>query len=359
MATCHLDKLCCRHPTNPLGTYSTVFPPLCVDRDLQQHRWQLLLQDFPQFDPARLGQIDQTTHLVTTLQLDRAAKCATAAAHVAATAPQLPSAKFLETTPVWLHYCTVVDEADLPLLYHCWANAAKAKQCIAFQSIINEQARQTNAASNIVPFATKELYEHVLMGRFAPRAYKAEDLSVGINPFTCGFQNSDRDWDVVIRTQHFDLMLQGHMQPTLAEQETFRTKDVPLPNTIYKAGLQLKATSIVPDVVLGLQAPLSIALGAFFRTDWPHMEAHLNLSMEDYTPILPLILQWVQMELFAYLDELKQGQPSAPQLFNQLEQIKKTLNLLTSCRGPPSEELDHWVGAILMQARSYPTRYQQ
>ncbi|KAL7569593.1 hypothetical protein ACA910_009563 [Epithemia clementina (nom. ined.)] len=209
---------------------------------------------------------------------------------VVTTAPQLPSTKFPETTPVWLRYCMVVDEADLPPLYHHWAKAAKAEQRIAFKSIIDKQERQTDAASNIAPFATKELNEHVLMGRFAPWAYKAEDLSVGINPFTCGFQNSDRDRDVVIQTQNFDLMLQGHMQPTLAEQETFRTKEVPLPNTIYETGLQLKATSIVLDVVIGLQAPASIALCTFCCTDWPQMEAHLNLSMEDYTPILPLIL---------------------------------------------------------------------
>ncbi|KAL7576624.1 hypothetical protein ACA910_005562 [Epithemia clementina (nom. ined.)] len=206
------------NPTTLLGTYTAVFPPLRVDRDLQRHRWHILLQDFPHLDPLRLGQADQTARLVDTLRLDRAAeRAADAAAQATATAPATPSSKFPKTTPVWLRYCTLVDEADLPPLYHRWANAAKAKRCIPFQSVIEERARQADAATNYAPFATKELYKHVLMGRFAPRAYEADNLSMGINPFTCGLQNSERDQDVVIRTQNFDLMLQCHTQPTLAE----------------------------------------------------------------------------------------------------------------------------------------------
>ncbi|KAL7556315.1 hypothetical protein ACA910_011861 [Epithemia clementina (nom. ined.)] len=159
------------------------------------------------------------------------------------------------------------------------------------------------------------------MGRFAPQAYKADNLNMGINPFTCGFQNSERDWDVVIRTQNFDLMLQGHTQPTLAEQETFRTKDVPLPSTIYETGLQIKATSVILDVALGPMAPVCVALQTFCHTDWPHIEAHLNLTQEDHTPILPLILRWIQLELSVYLEDLKQGRPSTPPNFSQLERI--------------------------------------
>ncbi|KAL7574121.1 hypothetical protein ACA910_014808 [Epithemia clementina (nom. ined.)] len=300
-------------PATYLGTYGTVFPPLRVDRDLQRHRWELLLHDFPHLDTTRLSIGDQTAQLVQSLRLDRAAeRAADAASRMAATAPALPSTKFPETTPVWLRFCTVVDEADLPPLYHRWANAAKAERRIAFQSLLEERAQRGEAATNIAPFVTKELHEQVLMGRFAPRTYEADDLTVGINPFTCGFQNSDRDRDVVVRTQNFDLMLQGHTQPTLAEQETFRTKDVPLPNTIYEAGLQLKATSVVLDVVLGCNAPICNTLRFFCRDKWPHIEAHLNLSADDHTPVLPLILCWVQLELSAYLNDLRQGRPSAP-----------------------------------------------
>ncbi|KAL7565234.1 hypothetical protein ACA910_016571 [Epithemia clementina (nom. ined.)] len=124
-----------------------------------------MLQDFPYLDLLQLSQADQTARLVDTLRLDRAAeRAADAASRAIATAPTTPSSKFPKTIPVWLHYCTVVDEANFPPLYHRWANAAKAEQCIAFQSVIEEQARQADAATKIVPFATKELYKHVLMG---------------------------------------------------------------------------------------------------------------------------------------------------------------------------------------------------
>ncbi|KAL7574005.1 hypothetical protein ACA910_015586 [Epithemia clementina (nom. ined.)] len=78
-------------------------------------------------------------------------------------------------------------------------------------------------------------------------------------------------------------MRQGHTQHTLAEQETFRMKDVSLPNTTYEAELQLKAISIILDVVLGLQAPVSIALCTFCRTDWPQVEVHGGLHANPAT----------------------------------------------------------------------------
>ncbi|KAL7566796.1 hypothetical protein ACA910_019387 [Epithemia clementina (nom. ined.)] len=124
-----------------------------------------MLQDFPYLDLLQLSQADQTARLVDTLRLDRAAeRAADAAARAIATAPTTPSSKFPKIIPVWLRYCTVVDEANLPPLYHRWANAAKAERCIAFQSVIEEQARQADAATKNYPFATKELYKHVLMG---------------------------------------------------------------------------------------------------------------------------------------------------------------------------------------------------
>ncbi|KAL7573675.1 hypothetical protein ACA910_008362 [Epithemia clementina (nom. ined.)] len=202
-------------PATYLGTYSTIFPPLWVDCDLQWQHWELLLHNFPHLDATRLSIGDQTAQLVQSLQLDHAAeRAADAANQMAATAPALPSTRFPETTPVWLRFCTVVDEADLPPLYHRWANAAKAECRIAFQSLLEEQAHRGEATTNIAPYATKELHKQVLMGWFAPCTYKANNLTMGINPFTCGFQNSNCDRDVVVCTQNFDLMLQGHTAHT-------------------------------------------------------------------------------------------------------------------------------------------------
>ena len=220
-----------------------------------------------------------------------------------------------------MRYCIVVDEVDLPALYHRWARAVKAERRIAFQALLDERARQQDAATAIAPFVTKELHETVLMGRIAPKTHEMEDLGVGLNPFSCGFQNSEKDREVVIRAQNMDLMLQGHTQPTLAEQETFKTKEVPVPTTIYEAGLQIKATSVTLDVVLGVHAPLSQSLRRFCWETWPTLEAHLNLSSEDHTPILPLILRKIQLEMSAYLQAINQGRPVVVPSFQELEWI--------------------------------------
>ena len=92
----------------------------------------------------------------------------------------------------------------------------------------------------------------------------------------------------------------GHTAPTLAEQDTLRIKEVPVPQSIYELGTQLACTSMVLDVVLGDTSPLATTLCNFFITEWPLMETSLHAMGEDPTPVLPSMLQWVQLQMAAY-----------------------------------------------------------
>ena len=92
----------------------------------------------------------------------------------------------------------------------------------------------------------------------------------------------------------------GHTAPTLAEQDTLRTKEVPVPQSIYKLGTQLACTGLVLDVVLGDASSLATTLCNFCITEWPLMEASLHAMGEDPTPVLPSMLRWVQLQMAAY-----------------------------------------------------------
>ena len=121
----------------------------------------------------------------------------------------------------------------------------------------------------------------VVQGQLASHLFKGEDLSKGLSPFTCGFQVGERDTAISARALRFDQMQLGHTAPTLAEQDTLRTKEVPMPQSIYELGTQLACTSVVLDVVLGDTSPLATMLRNFCIAEWLLMEASLHAMEED------------------------------------------------------------------------------
>ena len=220
-------------PGSSLGAIGAALPTLRVDAPLQNHRWNILHQDLPALDPTRLAPTDQVVHLVQALRDEQAAThLAEVEARNRASALKTPSATFPQTAARWRTYCLAAGDDDLPPIYTIWANATKAERRVALQSALEERVNTGLAAGRITPLASKELYEIVLQGRFAASYHEVDDLTKGLQPFTCGFQSTERDHDVATRATQFDQMMAGLVAPSLAEQETFRTKEVPLPSTV-------------------------------------------------------------------------------------------------------------------------------
>ena len=177
------------------------------------------------------------------------------------------------------------------------------------------------AASRITPLASKELYEIVLQGHFVVSYHEVDDLTKGLQPFTCSFQSTERDWDVASRASQFDQMMAGLDTPSLAEQETFRTKEVPLPSTVYQLGTQLGCTSVVFNLVLGPIHPLAQDLRSFCLNEWLLVEAALSTSLDDSTLVLPIILRWFQIETLAYFRSLSMGRTAHTPNFQEITAI--------------------------------------
>ena len=309
-------------PGSSLGAIGTALPTLRVDAPLQSHRWSILRQDLPALDPARLAPTDQVVHLVQALRDEQAAnRLAETEARSRASAPKTPSATFPQTARRWRTYCLASEDAGLPSIYTTWANATKAERRVAFQAALEERVNTGLGASRITPLDLKELYEIVLQGRFAASYHEVDDLTKGLQPFTCGFQSTERDRDVASRASQFDQMMAGLVAPSLAEQETFRTKEVPLPTTVYQLGTQLGCTSVVFDVVLGPTHPLAQDLRSFCLNEWPLVEAALSTSSDDSTLVLQIILRWFQIETLAYFRSLSMGRTAHTPNFQEVTAI--------------------------------------
>ena len=222
-------------------------------------------------------------------------------------------------------------DAQLLALYHTWANSTKAERRVVLQALLDECVNSGLGASRVTPLATKELYELLFQARLASHTHEAEDLTKGVSPFTCRYQVRERDQDVAVRAHHFDQMLLGHTNPTLAEQETLRMKDLPLPLTIYQFTMQLGCFSTVLDVVLGESHPAAVTLRNFCLTEWPNLEHSLQGMPDNARPYLPSMLLWFHKRFGAYLRGLLAGRPlPVPrlELFTELIEFRSFHNLL-------------------------------
>ena len=117
---------------------------------------------------------------------------------------------------------------------------------------------------------------------------------------------------------------------TLAEQETLRTKDLPLPLTIYQFTTQLGCFSTVRDVALGESHPAAVTLRNFCLTEWPNLEHSLQGMPDDARPYLPSMLLWFRKRFGAYFRGLLGGRPlPVPrlELFTELIEFRSFHNL--------------------------------
>ena len=277
-----------------LGRLSEVFPPIRVEPVLQAHR--------PPHRPPSTGSVSPGYGVTGGCAAARE-RCSTAGSSVScarAAAPKTPTSAFPQFATIWRRNLGVAEDGGLPHIYHLWANSTKAERRIALQTAFNERVESGLSASRTTPLATKELYEMVVQGQLASHLFEGEDLSKGLSPFTCGFQVGERDTAISARALRFDQMQLGHTAPTLAEQDTLRTKEVPVPQSIYELGTQLACTSVVLDVVLGDTSPLATTLRNFCIAEWLLMEASLHAMGEDPTPVLPSMLRWVQLQMASY-----------------------------------------------------------
>ena len=295
-------------PGSSLGVIGEALPMLSIDVPLQNHRWSILHQDPPALDPSQLAPTDQVVHLLQVLRDEQAAtRLAEVEAQSRASAPKTPSATFPQMAARWRTFCLAMGDDGLPPIYAIWANATKAEHQVALQSTLEECVNTGLVACRTTPLASKELYEIVLQGRFTASYHEVDDLTKGLQPFTCGFQSTERDRDVATRASQLNQMMAGLVAPSLAEQETFWTKEVPLPSMVYQLGTQLGCTSVVFDVVLGPIHPLAQDLRSFCLNEWPLVEAALSTSMDISALVLPIILRWFQIETLAYFRSLGMG----------------------------------------------------
>jgi hypothetical protein len=307
-------------PANFLGATASVFPPLDEDAALQSHRWMILCQDLPALDTTtNRTAAEHMTQLVGAIRTDRAAERANdEARRYHETRPKVPSeTKFKHAVLDWMRFSSITDEEDLPPVYKELANTDKGEHISILQAHLKIQARQVGAATQQTPVASKELLEMVKQARFYCEPHELNDLTLGLQPFAVGLFVGDKlSKTAEARAAGYENMLQGTVNPTLAEQATFTTKEVRIPQDLFSAKMMLCTLSIILDVLQGPSAPLARSYRNFCTHTWETIATKLHIQSQHnpalLTQVLPGILRWLQLYILNCIRVLMEGTPEAP-----------------------------------------------
>jgi hypothetical protein len=80
-----------------------------------------------------------------------------------------------------MDYLQVVDETDLPLLWHQWANSNKRQEFSVLRELLDTFSRGPQAFYNLSPVVSAKLVQDLLSFTFLGESQ--DDLKSGIQPF--------------------------------------------------------------------------------------------------------------------------------------------------------------------------------
>lgn len=315
LAVCEQDEAGGR-PAVSLGPEDTAFPPW-RSKELLEFRQRLVEQDFAPWNRSETNNQDRLADFLEVMRREQDRERATRDAEARADKlPVKPSDKFPWASRRFLLLSGVEDERDLPPVYAALANATKQERRLCLQEFVEERRQDPTSAGAGRVLVTKELHDMVVSGQVGDEL-QLDDLTAGLQPFTCGFGTGPTTSTVQARVDAFDTSMAGNALPTMAEQLHFRTKEVVLPADPFLFQHMLNATSVCVDVVQGTTHPHAQALRNFVTRDVPRIIMDVNgleaADRERMGNIYPRILREVQLTMCIYFGRLlRKDEPEPP-----------------------------------------------
>jgi len=165
----------------PTSAITDLVPPL-EDQDLISHRHRILKQVLPAvYQPAQSLELAITQMAAAVTQSTNNNRLAREEKAARANEPKLPSDKFMRTLPILLQYLKVADEANLPQLWHEWANCNKKQEFLVLDNLLQSYSRGPEAFSVSTPIVTLRLVQDLISFSFV--AESSDDLKSGLQSF--------------------------------------------------------------------------------------------------------------------------------------------------------------------------------
>jgi hypothetical protein len=150
----------------PTPAVTTLQAPL-ADGDLIHHRTRLLQQVLPGlYQPADTLERAITQMAVAVAQNTNDSRQACAEKVARSAAPKLPSEKFTATIGILQDFLLTPNEADLPALWHHWANCMKRQEFNVLSEQLHAYTRSQDTFGSCAPIALVKLVQDLLSFTF-------------------------------------------------------------------------------------------------------------------------------------------------------------------------------------------------
>jgi hypothetical protein len=319
------------HATAPHNGHPNGGPPVvatnlitpAADADLLEHRALALTTALPGRN--QLGASMETALLTLAQSVVaqtndvRQAREANAAAQ---NQPTLPSTKYRNTIGILLAYVQVQDEANLPELWHQWANAEKRQEQTILRELLDACARQPNAFSTMSPVVTPKLLQDLRSFTFL--ADSTDDLKTGLQPFAVTDGSAEHRRANLELARQYGLLHEGEHSVTLSDLQALEAKEVrSVPLTYYDLEQTLGMFGNLLEVVLGGPHPLTTAYRNFWQLLTRSMRNNLQMAIDNTGRIKPAhILRSVQLICHQWFERKRAHMsPPTPPFLDILDSI--------------------------------------
>jgi hypothetical protein len=196
-----------------------------ADGDLIHHRTRLLQQVLPGlYQPADTLEraITQIAVAVAQNTNDNRQACAEKVARSAS--PKLPSEKFTATIGILQDFLLTPNEADLPALWHHWANCTKRQEFNVLSEQLHAYTRSQDAFGSCAPIASVKLVQDLLSFTFIGES--SDDIKTGLQPFVIADGSSEHCQANLDLAPTYGLLNAGEQSLMLVDLEALKAKEV-------------------------------------------------------------------------------------------------------------------------------------
>ena len=233
---------------------------------------------------------------------------------------------FAQNTTILMRLCQVDSSTDLPQVYQDIAKGGKRQERTLLQRAFDQTALDMGYTSMVFPVPPE------LATKIVSLAWRGDndDLSVGLNPFTCAYRPNAEVQALERLISLYELVNTSGAAPSLADARALNTTDqkIALPATWMQLGTSLKLFHVLTMVLFTGEHDAVLRFGAFMQEyrAQEHVLESLRPSRTGYQLLGPaLLLRWVQLRWTCWLDE--QWNTSAKVPFPDLGEVFRRIKV--------------------------------
>jgi len=177
--------------------------------------------------------------------------------------PKLPSEKFSVTLVILLKYLQVQDEANLPQLWHQWAECNKWQEFQILSELLHAFTCSSDAFSSCAPVVSSKLHQDLLNFVFVSES--PDDIKTGLQPFIIANGLAKHGLVNLELSQMHSYLASGETTLLYADFEALKAKEITsILLTFFKLERNLGMFGNLLGVILGCAHPITQAYWAFW-----------------------------------------------------------------------------------------------